>query len=63
MGNQTSQCFALLYLDEVDRFVKEQMRIKHYLRYMDDMVMIVEDKRTAACVLAGIESGLTENRL
>lgn len=27
MGNQTSQCFALLYLSDVDRFIKERLRV------------------------------------
>ena len=36
MGNQTSQWFALYYLDGMDRLVKEKHRIRHYTRYMDD---------------------------
>ncbi len=44
MGNQTSQLFALYYLDSIDRFIKEKLRIKYYVRYMDDMILIHEDK-------------------
>jgi retron-type reverse transcriptase len=44
MGNQTSQLFALFYLDPVDRLIKEKLRIKSYTRYMDDMVLLHEDK-------------------
>lgn len=44
MGNQTSQLFALYYLDPVDRLVKERLRVKHYTRYMDDMVLMHPDK-------------------
>ena len=44
LGNQTSQWFALYYLDPMDRLVKERMRIKHYIRYMDDGVLIHESK-------------------
>ena len=44
MGNQTSQLFALYYLDPVDRLIKEKLRIKHYSRYMDDMVLIHPSK-------------------
>ena len=40
MGNQTSQWFALYYLDPLDRLVKEKLRIKHYTRYMDDMILV-----------------------
>lgn len=44
MGNQTSQLFALYYLNDVDRLVKEKLRIKYYTRYMDDCILIHEDK-------------------
>ncbi|MCL2740206.1 MAG: RNA-directed DNA polymerase, partial [Oscillospiraceae bacterium] len=44
MGNQTSQWFALYYLDEVDRLIKEKLAIKYYVRYMDDMVIIHHDR-------------------
>ena len=44
MGNQTSQLFALYYLDPVDRLVKEDLRVKHYTQYMDDMVLLHPDR-------------------
>lgn len=44
MGNQTSQWFALYYLDGLDRLVKEKLRIKYYTRYMDDMILIHSDR-------------------
>lgn len=44
LGNQTSQWFALLYLNNVDRFIKEKLRIKGYVRYMDDMILLHRDK-------------------
>ncbi|MCL2467576.1 MAG: reverse transcriptase domain-containing protein [Micrococcales bacterium] len=40
LGNQASQWFALYYLDAVDRLVKEELRVRHYSRYMDDGVLI-----------------------
>ncbi len=40
MGNQTSQWFALYYLDGLDRLVKEKLRIRYYSRYMDDMILV-----------------------
>jgi len=39
IGNLTSQHFANLYLDALDRFVKETLRVKGYVRYMDDFVL------------------------
>lgn len=44
LGNQTSQWFALYYLDGMDRLIKEKFKIKYYSRYMDDMVIIHQDK-------------------
>lgn len=44
MGNQTSQLFALFYLNDIDRIIKEKYRIRYYTRYMDDLILIHEDK-------------------
>ena len=44
LGNQTSQWFALWYLDEIDRYVKEIKQIKHYTRYMDDFILVHPSK-------------------
>jgi hypothetical protein len=44
LGNQTSQWFALYYLDGVDRLIKEKLQIKYYSRYMDDFVLLHQDK-------------------
>ena len=38
IGNLTSQFFANLYLDAVDHFIQEQLRVNTYLRYVDDCV-------------------------
>jgi hypothetical protein len=38
IGNQTSQFFANVYLDPLDHFVKERLRIKGYVRYVDDFL-------------------------
>lgn len=40
IGNLTSQLFANIYLNELDHFMKEKLRVKHYLRYMDDLVVL-----------------------
>lgn len=54
LGNQTSQWFALYYLDPLDRLIKEKYRIRYYTRYMDDLVLIHEDKNYLEKVLDGI---------
>lgn len=44
IGNLTSQLFANIYLNQLDHFVKECLRIKWYARYMDDFLIIHPDK-------------------
>ena len=45
LGNQSSQWFALYYLNKIDRYIKEKLQIKCYVRYMDDMILIHRDKQ------------------
>ena len=40
LGSQVSQLIALAVLDDMDHFIKERLRVKHYIRYMDDFVLI-----------------------
>ncbi len=47
IGNYTSQMFANIYLNELDRFIKDKLHVKYYWRYMDDMVLILENKECA----------------
>ena len=60
IGNLTSQFFANLYLDNFDHFVKEQLKVKPYLRYVDDMVLLDDDKGRLAewriCCRARLEA-------
>ena len=59
LGNQSSQWFALLYLNVIDRFVKEVLKIKGYIRYMDDMILIHRDKKYLQYCLKEIENKCT----
>ena len=52
LGNQTSQWFAIYYLDGLDRRIKEKWRIPYYSRYMDDCVLVYHDKETLCRCLA-----------
>ena len=45
IGNLTSQLLALLYLDELDTLVTGEWDVKHYGRYVDDMVLIHPSKQ------------------
>lgn len=44
IGNLMSQVFANLYLDALDQFCKRVLRIHHYIRYMDDVIILSNDK-------------------
>lgn len=44
IGSYLSQLWVNVVLNEVDRYVKETLRARHYFRYMDDMVIISDDK-------------------
>ena len=44
VGNLTSQLFGGMYLTPLDRFVKETLRAKWYMRYMDDFVILARSR-------------------
>ena len=44
LGSEVTQLIELAVLDDVDHFIKEYLKIKHYVRYMDDFILIHEDK-------------------
>jgi RNA-directed DNA polymerase len=45
LGNLTSQFFANVYLNELDQFVKHKLRVKYYVRYVDDFVILHNSKK------------------
>ena len=66
IGNLTSQFFAVYYLDVFDKFVKCELKIPLYSRYMDDFLLIHNDKKYLTQCLARITEflggmGLTLN--
>jgi retron-type reverse transcriptase len=58
VGALTSQLFANVYLDQFDHFIKDELGIKYYLRYMDDFVILAHDKKVLWELLAEVESFL-----
>lgn len=40
LGNLTSQYFANIYLNELDQFIKHKLKVKYYIRYTDDFVIL-----------------------
>ena len=44
IGNVTSQIFANIYLNELDKFIKHKLGIKYYIRYCDDFVILSDSR-------------------
>jgi len=44
LGNLTSQFFANVYLNELDQFIKHKLKIKYYIRYVDDFIILYNSK-------------------
>jgi retron-type reverse transcriptase len=63
IGNQTSQFFANVYLNPLDHFVKETVRIGDYCRYADDFVLFADDPRRLAEARAACREFLCSLRL
>lgn len=61
IGNYTSQYFANIYMNELDHFIKEKLKIKYYIRFMDDGILIVQNKEIAKEVLFQINKFVNEN--
>ena len=45
IGNLTSQLFANIYLNELDKFVKHKLKVKYYYRYVDDFLIFSTSKK------------------
>lgn len=63
IGNLTSQFFANVYLNGFDHFVKEQLKAKQYLRYVDDFALFSDDRVFLEEAYSAIEEYLTTLRL
>jgi len=51
IGNYLSQYFGNLYLSGFDHWIKEEKRIKHYFRYCDDLIVLLDDKENLHLLL------------
>jgi retron-type reverse transcriptase len=60
VGALTSQLFANVYLDQLDHYLKDRLGVEHYVRYMDDWVVMGPDKQYLHRVLAKAELFLGE---
>ena len=60
LGNITSQLLVNVYMHEFDMFVKQELRVKYYLRYADDFAIMSNDRGYLESVLAKMDAFLKE---
>ena len=60
LGNLTSQLFSNIYLNEFDQFVKHVLKIKYYVRYADDFVVLSRDKQELGNLISPFRAFLSE---
>lgn len=60
IGNLSSQFFANVYLDQLDQFVKHELRAPRYLRYVDDFVLVHRDRAQLQAWQTAIAAFLAE---
>lgn len=60
IGNLTSQLFGNVYMNEFDHFVKRDLGIKYYGRYVDDFILIHPDKSYLQWMIDKIQPYLTK---
>lgn len=63
IGNLTLQHWANVYLNELDQYVKRELKCPAYLRYVDDLVLLADDTRTLLAWRAAIIVWLRRLRL
>lgn len=63
IGNQVSQIMGVVFLDKLDRVIKEKLRVKYYVRYMDDLILIHKSKQYLKQCFVEINNVLSELKL
>ena len=61
LGYFTSQWFGNFYLKALDHYIKEELHAEHYMRYMDDMVILGKSKKKLHKMHRAIETYLNDN--
>ncbi|MBI2356127.1 MAG: group II intron reverse transcriptase domain-containing protein [Candidatus Doudnabacteria bacterium] len=54
LGNLTSQLFVNIYMNEFDQFVKHKLKVKHYIRYADDFIILSPSEEELTAILSRI---------
>ncbi|MDP2638783.1 MAG: reverse transcriptase/maturase family protein [Candidatus Azambacteria bacterium] len=60
LGNLTSQLFVSIYMNEFDQFVKHRLKVKYYIRYADDFVILSNNKQELENLIFQISDFLSE---
>lgn len=63
IGSMTSQVLAIFYLNDMDHFIKEELKIKGYIRYQDDFLLFSESKEYLKVCLKRIKEFLEKEKL
>ncbi len=63
IGNLTSQFFANIYLNDLDHFIKEKLKARKYVRYVDDFALFSDDEKFLAAARLALEEHLASLRL
>ncbi len=60
LGNVTSQLLVNIYMNEFDQYVKHKLKVKYYIRYADDFVVMSRDRNYLEVVRQKIEDFLSQ---
>jgi len=63
IGNYTSQWFSNFYLQDLDHFIKEKLKVKYYMRYVDDLVLLGSNKKKLHIIKRKIDKFLKKEKL
>ena len=63
IGAMTSQILAIFYLNDMDHFIKEKLKIKYYVRYQDDFLLFHPSKRYLKFCLEELKKFLEQEKL
>jgi RNA-directed DNA polymerase len=61
LGNLTSQLLVNVYMNEFDYFMKQKLKVKYYIRYADDFVVVSDDRSRLVSLVPYISQFLDNN--
>lgn len=60
LGNLTSQLLVNIYMHEFDMYLKQELRVKYYIRYADDFAILSDDRKYLEDILPKLHIFLNE---